>query len=92
LYFDITVDTIFIYSLKINLKLPLKQTQEHKKDNQPNTKNTIQNQKTTHRHQNVQGVTIILDNASFHRKKKLSLIAERACVSLLFLPAYSCGF
>jgi len=38
------------------------------------------------------GVTVILDNASFHRKKKLSLIAERAGVSLLFLPVYSCGF
>ncbi|MDR2699222.1 MAG: transposase [Nitrososphaerota archaeon] len=34
-------------------------------------------------------MTIILDNASFHRRKKLSLIAERAGVFLLFLPAYS---
>ncbi|MCL2288055.1 MAG: transposase [Candidatus Bathyarchaeota archaeon] len=38
------------------------------------------------------GVTIILDNASFHRKKKLSAIVERAGVSLLFLPAYSPDF
>jgi len=38
------------------------------------------------------GVTVILDNASFHRKKKLSLIAERAGVDLLFLPAYSPDF
>ncbi|MDR2699376.1 MAG: transposase [Nitrososphaerota archaeon] len=37
-------------------------------------------------------VTIILDNASFHRKKKLSVIAERAVVSLLFLPAHSPDF
>ena len=38
------------------------------------------------------GVSIILDNASFHRKKKLAVIAERADVALLFLPAYSPDF
>ena len=38
------------------------------------------------------GVTVILDNASFHRKKMLSLIAEWAGVFLLFLPAYSPDF
>jgi transposase len=37
-------------------------------------------------------VTIILDNVSFHRRKKLSVIAERAGVFLLFLPAYSPDF
>ena len=31
---------------------------------------------------------IFLDRASFHRKKKLLLIAKRACVGLLFLSAY----
>jgi transposase len=38
------------------------------------------------------GVTVILDRASFHRKKKLLLIAERAEVFLLFLSAYSPDF
>jgi len=38
------------------------------------------------------GVVVILDNASFHRKKKLSVIAERVGVFLLFLPAYSPDF
>jgi transposase len=38
------------------------------------------------------GVTVILDNASFRRKKKLLLIVERAGVDLLFLPAYSSDF
>jgi len=38
------------------------------------------------------GVTVILDNAYFHRKKKLAVIAERVGVFLLFLPSYSCGF
>jgi transposase len=38
------------------------------------------------------GVTVILDNAGFHRKKKLAIIAERAGVFLLFLPAYSPDF
>ncbi len=36
--------------------------------------------------------TIIMDNASFHRKKKLGEIAERYSVNLLFLPAYSPDF
>jgi transposase len=40
----------------------------------------------------LRGVTIILDRASFHRKKKLAVIVERAGVFLLFLPAYSPGF
>lgn len=35
------------------------------------------------------GHTIIMDNAAFHRKKKLHSIAERYGVFLLFLPAYS---
>jgi transposase len=34
----------------------------------------------------------MLDNVSFYRKKKLSVIVERAGVFLLFLPAYSPGF
>ncbi|MDR2700555.1 MAG: transposase [Nitrososphaerota archaeon] len=34
-------------------------------------------------------MTVILDNVSFHRRKKLLLIAERAGVFLLFLPVYS---
>lgn len=38
------------------------------------------------------GYTIIMDNASFHRKKKLFEIAERYSVNLLFLPAYSPDF
>jgi transposase len=38
------------------------------------------------------GVTIILDNAPFYRKKKLAVIVERAGVGLLFLPAYSPDF
>jgi len=38
------------------------------------------------------GVTVILGNASFHRKKKLAVIAERVGVVLLFLPAYSPDF
>ena len=38
------------------------------------------------------GVTVILDNASFHRKKKLAVIAERVGVFLLFLSAYSPDF
>jgi transposase len=35
------------------------------------------------------GATIIMDNASFHRKKKLRNLARRHSVKLLFLPAYS---
>jgi hypothetical protein len=38
------------------------------------------------------GHWIIMDNASFHRKKKLQAIAERYGVNLLFLPAYSPDF
>jgi transposase len=35
------------------------------------------------------GVTVILDNASFHPKKKLRNLARRHGLKLLFLPAYS---
>jgi len=38
------------------------------------------------------GVRVILDNASFHRKKKLAVIVERAGVFLLFLSVYFAGF
>ena len=38
------------------------------------------------------GYTIIMDNASFHRKKKLLEIADRYGVKLLFLPPYSPDF
>ena len=38
------------------------------------------------------GHTIMMDNASFHRKKVLRLIAEKYGVNLLFLPAYSPDF
>jgi transposase len=38
------------------------------------------------------GATIIMDNASFHRKAKLREIAEKYKVRLLFLPAYSPDF
>jgi transposase len=38
------------------------------------------------------GVTIIMDNASFHRKKKLRNLARRHGVKLLFLPTYSPDF
>jgi transposase len=34
------------------------------------------------------GVTVILDRALFHRKKKLAVIVERVGVSLLFLSTY----
>jgi len=36
-----------------------------------------------------QGLTVIMDNASFHRKAKLKGLAETAGVRLLFLPPYS---
>ena len=36
--------------------------------------------------------TIIMDNASFHRKGKLQEIAKNAGVNLLFLPPYSPDF
>ena len=35
------------------------------------------------------GCTIIMDNASFHPKSKLSKLADEAGVNLLFLPTYS---
>ncbi|MDR2699646.1 MAG: transposase [Nitrososphaerota archaeon] len=35
---------------------------------------------------------VILDRASFHRKKKLAVIVERVGVFLLFLPVYSPDF
>ena len=38
------------------------------------------------------GHTIIMDNASFHRKKELRKIANRYGVELLFLPPYSPDF
>ena len=39
-----------------------------------------------------EGSVVILDNASFHRKSQLALIAEKYGVGLLFLPAYSPDF
>jgi transposase len=38
------------------------------------------------------GCMIIMDNASFHRKKKLEEIATEGQVKLLFLPPYSSDF
>jgi transposase len=38
------------------------------------------------------GQTIIMDNASFHRKKQLEKICETAGVSIVFLPPYSPDF
>jgi hypothetical protein len=38
------------------------------------------------------GCTIIMDNASFHRKKRLEEIATERQVKLLFLPPYSPDF
>jgi hypothetical protein len=38
------------------------------------------------------GSTIVLDNASFHRKTKLKHLARRHSVKLMFLPAYSPDF
>ena len=35
------------------------------------------------------GHTVIMDNASFHRKSKLYELAEKAEVGLIFLPPYS---
>jgi hypothetical protein len=35
------------------------------------------------------GCTVILDNASFHRKSALKKLAEEAGLELLFLPPYS---
>jgi transposase len=36
-----------------------------------------------------EGYTIIMDNASFHRKTQLKELCDKAKVNLLFLPAYS---
>ena len=38
------------------------------------------------------GKTIIMDNAAFHRKKRLMEICAQADVNLLFLPPYSPDF
>lgn len=38
------------------------------------------------------GYTVIMDNASFHSKKRLQKIANRYGVHLLFLPPYSPDF
>jgi len=38
------------------------------------------------------GVTVIMDNARFHRKAQLKTICKKAGVKLLFLPAYSPDF
>ncbi|GHV31381.1 IS630 family transposase [Synergistales bacterium] len=35
------------------------------------------------------GYTIVMDNASFHRKKKLQKLAEKYGIRLIFLPPYS---
>lgn len=35
------------------------------------------------------GTVIVMDNASFHRKNKLSLLAQGAGCQLVFLPPYS---
>jgi len=35
------------------------------------------------------GVTIVMDNATFHRKSQLARLARRAKCRLLFLPPYS---
>jgi transposase len=38
------------------------------------------------------GSTVIMDRASFHRKKQLEEIREKAKVKLQFLPAYTPDF
>ena len=38
------------------------------------------------------GHTILMDNASFHRKEALKALAKQAGVTLLFLPPYSPDF
>jgi transposase len=38
------------------------------------------------------GITAIMDNASFHPKKKLRNLARRHGIKLLFLPPYSPDF
>ena len=37
----------------------------------------------------LKGYTVIMDNASFHRKEKLKELAKKAKVHIEFLPAYS---
>jgi transposase len=39
-----------------------------------------------------EGKTVIMDNAGFHRKKKLTGIGDKAKIKLLFLPPYSPDF
>ena len=41
---------------------------------------------------NIAGKTIIMDNAMFHRKKRLMEMCAQANVNLLFLPPYSPDF
>jgi len=36
-----------------------------------------------------EGRTIVMDNASFHRKKILNALAQQAKSKIVFLPAYS---
>ena len=36
-----------------------------------------------------EGAVFVLDNASFHRKKRLAELAKNACCDVLFLPPYS---
>ena len=38
------------------------------------------------------GTVIVMDNASFHRKKQLICVAQKAGCSLIFLPPYSPQF
>lgn len=38
------------------------------------------------------GQTVILDNASFHKSKKISDLAERVGAEILYLPPYSPDF
>ena len=38
------------------------------------------------------GCFIVLDNATFHRKKALTVLAENAGCSVIFLPPYSPDF
>jgi putative transposase len=39
-----------------------------------------------------EGHTIVMDNASFHRKKVLSELAQQTKSKIIFLPAYSPDF
>ena len=38
------------------------------------------------------GTVIVMDNASFHRKKQLSCATQKVGCSLIFLPPYSPQF